>query len=85
MELNSNQIELFLRQIWAARHISDEILHSPCFSPPCDLIIMAPTAMALLSPDDADITVLSEKCAVSVPRYSSMTVMVYRLAQLLAV
>jgi hypothetical protein len=44
--------------------------------------ILQPTAMALLSPDAADITLFPQKNAISLPRYSSFSIVVSKLNDL---
>ena len=49
------------------------------------LHIMPPTAVALLSPDTSEILVFPDRCALSLPRYSSMRVLMQHLQPLLVV
>jgi hypothetical protein len=44
--------------------------------------IMQPTALALLSPDTVDITVFPQKNAISIPRYSTYSIVVSKLNDL---
>ena len=51
---------------------------------PLPFCIMPPTALALLSADSTDISVFSDRDAISLPRYSSLAVMQAKLHVLLA-
>ena len=44
--------------------------------------ILQPTAMALLSPDAAEMTIFPQKNAISLPRYSSFSILVSKLNDL---
>lgn len=50
---------------------------------PAPFRIMQPTAMALLSPDYADISLFPQKNALSIPRYSSLNIMMIKLKELI--
>ena len=50
---------------------------------PAPLRILQPTAVAMLSPDSADITIFAEKCAISIPRFSNLDIMTSKLTLLL--
>ena len=50
---------------------------------PSPLRILQPTAVAMLSPDSADITIFAEKSAISIPRFSSLAIMMSKLNAIL--
>ena len=47
------------------------------------LLILPPTAVALLSPDVSEIVFFPEQCAISLPRYSSLRISVQHVQSLL--
>ena len=85
MELTPLQVESFLKLVWSTQRIREEILYSPCFDIPAPIVIMPPTALALLSPDAAEISIFHDRASISIPRYSSMNVMKRKLVALLPV
>ena len=50
---------------------------------PAPLRIMPPTAMALLSPDVAEITIIPQRNALCIPRYHSFSLMMTKLNELI--
>jgi len=65
----------------------DEVLYSSSSSSPSSIItlhILPPTALALLSPDICEIMVFADRRAISLPRYSSLHVMMQHI-QLLSI
>lgn len=89
-ELAPNQIECFVRRVMlndkegsaykgaATITSSDEVLYGAS-SRLLKLHILPPTALALLSPDLCEIMVFPDRAAISIPRYSSLQVMMQQL------
>ncbi len=74
-ELNPSDIEILLKLLWAKHNFIGEIYYVQCHELPAPFHIIPPTAMALLSPDEADIIIFSDRNSISIPRYSSISVM----------
>lgn len=74
-ELNPSDIEILLKLLWAKHHFIGEIYYVQGHELPAPFHIIPPTAMALLSPDEADIIIFSDRNSISIPRYSSISVM----------
>ena len=64
--------------------VGSNSLYASHSSLPSPLRILQPTAVAMLSPDSADITVFTEKGAISIPRFSSLAIMMVKLNTVLS-
>jgi hypothetical protein len=94
-ELPPAQVLQLLRKVWAHAALPEEAYYVPrCPSPsdgrggggsvlPAPLRILQPTAVAMLSPDAADITVFPEKHALSIPRFSTLAIVRGKILELM--
>jgi hypothetical protein len=83
MELPLIQLEVLLSNIWSKRSLLKFQLYLNCNKLPYIFRIMLPTAVALLNPDEADMMLFNDRNGISIPRYSTLPVMITRLQMLI--
>ena len=88
-ELSPSKVLDLLHILWRPLSLPEEAYHVPYLHNqnhfvygklPGPFRLMPPTAVALLSPDNAEIQIFPENSAISIPRYSSFCTMVSRLS-----
>lgn len=82
-ELPLLQLEVLLSNIWSNNSLLKFQLYLNCDKLPYIFRLMLPTAVALLNPDEADLMIFNDRNGISIPRYSTLPIMITRLQMLI--